>query len=127
MDNSREYNAWRTTSVNASLFDFDKAESIMPNGHCVVVCVTSEDPDDGFKPTGGKVQELESCCMVSDYVGYLKKGHTPPKHISLINSQVSFNIEGSKYTIDLHLKVGSSCAPRLPEQDDVYQEKSHSY
>ena len=37
-------------------FDFDLAESVRPKGHCVVVCVTSEDPDDGFKPTSGKVQ-----------------------------------------------------------------------
>ncbi|RZC64109.1 hypothetical protein C5167_025853, partial [Papaver somniferum] len=34
------------------------AESVRPKGHCVSVSVTSEDPDDGFKPTGGKVQEL---------------------------------------------------------------------
>ena len=36
--------------------DFDKAHSTRPKGHCVVVSVTSEDPDDGFKPMGGKVQ-----------------------------------------------------------------------
>ncbi|GJZ11486.1 hypothetical protein Tco_0546245 [Tanacetum coccineum] len=32
-----------------------------------------------------------------DYVGYLEKGQIPPKHKSLINSQVSLNIERSKY------------------------------
>ena len=37
-------------------FDFDLAESVRPKGHYVAVRVTSEDPDDGFKPTGGKVQ-----------------------------------------------------------------------
>ncbi|KAF9589321.1 hypothetical protein IFM89_022648 [Coptis chinensis] len=37
----------------------------------------------------------------SDYVGYLEKGQIPPKHISLVHSQVSLNIEGSKYTIDI--------------------------
>ena len=47
----------------ASPFDFDKAESIRPKGHCVAVRVTSEDPDDGFKPTGGKVQVIYSCGM----------------------------------------------------------------
>ncbi|MCE3050601.1 acetyl-coenzyme-A carboxylase [Datura stramonium] len=36
----------------------DKAESTRPKGHCVAVRVTSEDPDDGFKLTSGKVQEL---------------------------------------------------------------------
>lgn len=50
------YDAWRKTSVAATSFDFDKAESIRPKGHCVAVRVTSEDPDDGFKPTSGKVQ-----------------------------------------------------------------------
>eukprot|EP00258_Populus_trichocarpa_P041576 XP_024457595.1 acetyl-CoA carboxylase 1-like [Populus trichocarpa] len=52
------YDAWRKTSLVATPFDFDKAESIRPKGHCVAVRVTSEDPDDGFKPTSGKVQEL---------------------------------------------------------------------
>ncbi|GKB90146.1 4-alpha-glucanotransferase DPE2 [Tanacetum coccineum] len=46
----------RATSVNATPFDFDKTKSIRPKGHCVVVRVTIEDPDDCFKPTGGKVQ-----------------------------------------------------------------------
>ncbi|CAN0920072.1 Acetyl-CoA carboxylase 1 [Linum grandiflorum] len=208
------YDAWRKTSAVATSFDFDKAESVRPKGHCVAVRVTSEDPDDGFKPTSGKVQELSfkskpnvwayfsvksgggihefsdsqfghvfafgesralaianmvlglkeiqirgeirtnvdytvdllhasdyrdnkihtgwldsriamrvraerppwylsvvggalykasasSAAVVSDYVGYLEKGQIPPKHISLVNSQVSLNIEGSKYTIDM--------------------------
>ncbi|KAI8013044.1 Acetyl-CoA carboxylase 1 [Camellia lanceoleosa] len=47
-----------------------------------------------------------SAAMVSEYVGYLEKGQIPPKcplicSISLVNSQVSLNIEGSKYTIDM--------------------------
>ncbi|KAL1223719.1 Acetyl-CoA carboxylase 1 [Cardamine amara subsp. amara] len=208
------YHSWRKTSLVASPFDFDKAESIRPKGHCVAVRVTSEDPDDGFKPTSGKLQELSfksqpnvwayfsvksgggihelsdsqfghvfafgesraiaianmvlalkeiqirgeirtnvnytidllhasdyrenkihtgwldrriamrvradrppwylsvvsgalykasatSTAVVSDYVGYLEKGQIPPKHISLVHSQVSLNIEGSKYTIDV--------------------------
>ena len=37
-------------------FDFDLVESVRPKGHCVAARVTSEDPDDGFKPTNGKVQ-----------------------------------------------------------------------
>lgn len=52
----------------ASPFDFDKAESIRPKGHCVAVRVTSEDPDDGFKPTSGKVQVIYSCGMQSSKV-----------------------------------------------------------
>ncbi|XP_047324007.1 acetyl-CoA carboxylase 1-like [Impatiens glandulifera] len=214
IEHSGGYDAWRRTSVVATPFDFDKAESIRPKGHCVAVRVTSEDPDDGFKPTSGKVQELSfkskpnvwayfsvksgggihefsdsqfghvfafgesrplaianmvlglkeiqirgeirtnvdytvdllhaadyrdnkihtgwldsriamrvraerppwylsvvggalykasatSAAMVSDYIGYLEKGQIPPKHISLVYSQVSLNIEGSKYTIDM--------------------------
>ncbi|KAG0449700.1 hypothetical protein HPP92_027132 [Vanilla planifolia] len=213
-DHSGGYDAWRKTSIAATPFDFDKAESIRPKGHCVAVRVTSEDPDDGFKPTSGKVQELvfkskpnvwayfsvksgggihefsdsqfghvfafgesralaianmilglkevqirgeirtnvdytidllnsseykdnkvhtgwldsriamrvraerppwylsvvggalykastSSATIVSDYVGYLVKGQIPPKHISLVNSTVSLNIEGSKYTIEM--------------------------
>ncbi|XP_072977660.1 acetyl-CoA carboxylase 1-like isoform X1 [Typha angustifolia] len=52
------YDGWKKTSVLATPFNFDKAVSIMPKGHCVAVRVTCEDPDDGFKPTSGKVQEL---------------------------------------------------------------------
>lgn len=56
MEHGGGYDAWRRTSVVATPFDFDKAESTRPKGHCVAVRVTSEDPDDGFKPTSGKVQ-----------------------------------------------------------------------
>ena len=56
MEHGGGYDSWRKTSVAASPFDFDKAESTRPKGHCVAVRVTSEDPDDGFKPTSGKVQ-----------------------------------------------------------------------
>ncbi|KAF5955201.1 hypothetical protein HYC85_008057 [Camellia sinensis] len=58
MEHGGGYDAWRRTSVFATPFEFDKAESTRPKGHCVAVRVTSEDPDDGFKPTSGKVQEL---------------------------------------------------------------------
>ncbi|CAN1247442.1 Acetyl-CoA carboxylase 1 [Linum perenne] len=58
VDHAGGYDSWRKTSAVATSFDFDKAESIRPKGHCVAVRVTSEDPDDGFKPTSGKVQEL---------------------------------------------------------------------
>nr|AIT59734.1 acetyl-CoA carboxylase [Salvia miltiorrhiza] len=214
MEHGGGYDSWRKTSVSATPFDFDKVESTRPKGHCVAVRVTSEDPDDGFKPTSGRVQELSfkskpnvwayfsvksgggihefsdsqfghvfafgesralaisnmvlglkeiqirgeirtnvdysidllnavdykenkihtgwldsriamrvraerppwylsvvggalykasasSAATVSEYVGYLEKGQIPPKHISLVNSQVSLNIEGSKYTINM--------------------------
>ncbi|CAI0447729.1 unnamed protein product [Linum tenue] len=58
VENAGGYDAWKKVSAVATPFDFDKAESTRPKGHCVAVRVTSEDPDDGFKPTGGKVQEL---------------------------------------------------------------------
>ncbi|KAJ9545853.1 hypothetical protein OSB04_025560 [Centaurea solstitialis] len=230
MDNSGGYDAWRRTSGLATPFDFDKAESVRPKGHCVAVRVTSEDPDDGFKPTSGKVQELSfkskpnvwayfsvksgggihefsdsqfghvfafgesrtlaianmvlglkeiqirgeirtnvdytidllhapdyrenrihtgwldsriamrvraerppwylsvvggalykaaarSAAMVSDYVGYLEKGQIPPKHISLVNSQVSLNIEGSRYTIDMVKRGPGSYRLRMNQSE----------
>ncbi|KAK9270500.1 hypothetical protein L1049_026080 [Liquidambar formosana] len=224
------YDAWRKTSVVSTPFDFDKAESMRPKGHCVAVRVTSEDPDDGFKPTSGKVQELSfkskpnvwayfsvksgggihefsdsqfghvfafgesralaianmvlglkeiqirgeihtnvdysidllhaldykdnkihtgwldsriamrvraerppwylsvvggalykasasSAAMVSDYIGYLEKGQIPPKHISLVNSQVSLNIEGSKYTVEMARGGPGSYRLRMNQSD----------
>ncbi|KAF1871341.1 hypothetical protein Lal_00020134 [Lupinus albus] len=222
--------AWRKTSGLATPFDFDKVESTRPKGHCVAVRVTSEDPDDGFKPTSGKVQELSfkskpnvwayfsvksgggihefsdsqfghvfafgesrglaianmvlglkeiqirgeirtnvdytidllnasdyrdnkihtgwldsriamrvraerppwylsvvggalykasacSAALVSDYVGYLEKGQIPPKHLSLVHSQVSLNIEGSKYTIDMIRGGSGSYRLRMNESE----------
>ncbi|KAL5230766.1 hypothetical protein ABZP36_029542 [Zizania latifolia] len=52
------YDAWKKISAVATKFDLDKAQSVKPKGHCVAVRVTSEDPDDGFKPTSGRVEEL---------------------------------------------------------------------
>uniref|UniRef100_A0A8R7RE32 biotin carboxylase n=3 Tax=Triticum TaxID=4564 RepID=A0A8R7RE32_TRIUA len=52
------YHAWKEMSAVATKFDLDKAQSARPKGHCVAVRVTSEDPDDGFKPTSGRVEEL---------------------------------------------------------------------
>ncbi|KAM3354571.1 hypothetical protein ACQJBY_025337 [Aegilops geniculata] len=52
------YHAWKEISAVATKFDLDKAQSVKPKGHCVAVRVTSEDPDDGFKPTSGRVEEL---------------------------------------------------------------------
>ncbi|KAA8522505.1 hypothetical protein F0562_013134 [Nyssa sinensis] len=237
MEHGGGYDAWRRTSVVATPFDFDKAESTRPKGHCVAVRVTSEDPDDGFKPTSGKVQELNfkskpnvwayfsvksgggihefsdsqfghvfafgesralaianmvlglkeiqirgeirtnvdytidllhasdyrdnkihtgwldsriamrvraerplwylsvvggalykasasSAAMVSDYVGYLEKGQIPPKHISLVNSQVSLNIEGSKYTIDM--VRGGPGSYRLRMNDSAIEAEIHT-
>ncbi|XP_058224894.1 acetyl-CoA carboxylase 1-like isoform X2 [Rhododendron vialii] len=231
------YDAWRRTSVVATPFDFDKAQSIRPKGHCVAVRVTSEDPDDGFKPTSGKVQELNfkskpnvwayfsvksgggihefsdsqfghvfafgesralaianmvlglkeiqirgetrtnvdytidllhasdyrenkihtgwldsriamrvraerppwylsvvggglykastsSAAMVSEYVGYLEKGQIPPKHISLVNSKISLNIEGSKYTIDM--VRGGPGSYRLRMNDSEVEAEIHT-
>ncbi|XP_038715965.1 acetyl-CoA carboxylase 1-like [Tripterygium wilfordii] len=230
MEHGGGYDAWRKTSVLSTPFDFDRAESTRPKGHCVAVRVTSEDPDDGFKPTSGKVQELSfkskpnvwayfsvksgggihefsdsqcghvfafgesralaianmvlglkeiqirgeirtnvdytvdllhasdyqenrihtgwldsriamrvraerppwylsvvggalykasasSAAVVSDYIGYLEKGQIPPKHISLVNSKVSLNIEGSKYTIDMVRGGPGSYRLKMNESD----------
>ncbi|KAF6160470.1 hypothetical protein GIB67_019239 [Kingdonia uniflora] len=70
------YDAWKRTSAIPTPFDFDQAQSVRPKGHCVVVRVTSKDPDDGFKPAGGKVQVRICLC---DYIladlNYRPKGH----------------------------------------------------
>ncbi|KQJ96528.1 acetyl-CoA carboxylase 1 [Brachypodium distachyon] len=58
MEHGGGYHAWKEISSAATKFDLDKAESARPRGHCVAVRVTSEDPDDGFKPTSGRVEEL---------------------------------------------------------------------
>nr|QEG99472.1 cytosolic acetyl-CoA carboxylase 2 [Lolium rigidum] len=58
MEHGGGYHAWREISAVATKFDLDKAQSVKPKGHCVAVRVTSEDPDDGFKPTSGRVEEL---------------------------------------------------------------------
>ncbi|XP_042493144.1 acetyl-CoA carboxylase 1-like [Macadamia integrifolia] len=232
MEHGGGYDAWKRTSTVATPFDFDEAVSVKPKGHCVAVRVTSEDPDDGFKPTSGKVQELSfkskpnvwayfsvksgggihefsdsqfghvfafgesravaianmvlglkeiqirgeirtnvdytidllhaseyrdnkihtgwldsriamrvrserptwylsvvggalykalssSKAVVSDYVGYLEKGQIPPKHISLVNSQVSLNIEGSKYTIEMVRGGPGSYSLRMNQSEIV--------
>lgn len=213
MDNGGGYDIWRKTAALATPFNFDEVDSQWPKGHCVAVRITSEDPDDGFKPTGGKVKEISfkskpnvwayfsvksgggihefadsqfghvfaygvsraaaitnmslalkeiqirgeihsnvdytvdllnasdfkenrihtgwldnriamrvqaerppwyisvvggalyktvtsNTDTVSEYVSYLVKGQIPPKHISLVHSTVSLNIEESKYTIE---------------------------
>ena len=61
MEHGSGYDSWRKTSVVATPFDFDKGHSTRPKGHCVAVSVTSEDPDDGFKPMRGKVQVSYKC------------------------------------------------------------------
>ncbi|XP_052169537.1 acetyl-CoA carboxylase 1 [Oryza glaberrima] len=58
MEHGGGYDAWRKISAVATKFDLDNAQSVKPKGHCVAVRVTSEDPDDGFKPTSGRVEEL---------------------------------------------------------------------
>lgn len=67
MEHGGGHDAWRKTSVLATQFDFDQAESTRPKGHCVAVRVTSEDPDDGFKPTSGKVQVREFLSAFHSY------------------------------------------------------------
>lgn len=50
------HDAWRKTAEAATEFNFDTAVAVKPKGHVVAVRVTSEDPDDGFKPTSGRLQ-----------------------------------------------------------------------
>lgn len=38
--------------------DFETAERNPPHGHCIAVRITAENPDQGFQPTSGGIQEL---------------------------------------------------------------------
>jgi acetyl-CoA carboxylase/biotin carboxylase 1 len=38
--------------------DFDTAERVKANGHCIAVRITAENAEAGFKPTSGGIQEL---------------------------------------------------------------------
>ncbi|KZV28923.1 hypothetical protein F511_13718 [Dorcoceras hygrometricum] len=236
IENGGEYSSWRKTATVSTPFNFDKAEATRPKGHCVAVRVTSEDPDDAFKPTNGKIQELsfksepnvwayfsvksgggihefsdsqfghifsfgesravaignmvrglkgiqirgEICtnvdyiidllqaadyrenkvhtgwldyriamrvraerlpwyilvaggalykasasnaAAVSEYVGYLEKGQIPPKHISVVDYQVSLNIGGTEYTINMVRKGPGSY--RLRMNDSEIEAEAH--
>ncbi|CAA0843383.1 Acetyl-CoA carboxylase 1, partial [Striga hermonthica] len=69
----------------------------------IAMRVRAERPPWYLSVVGGALYKAaaSSAATVSEYVGYLEKGQIPPKHISLVNSQVSLNIEGSKYTINM--------------------------
>jgi len=41
-----------------SVIDFDTAPRAPPKGHVIAVRITGENPDEGFKPTSGGIQEL---------------------------------------------------------------------
>eukprot|EP01116_Phalansterium_solitarium_P020509 TRINITY_DN6083_c0_g1_i2.p1 TRINITY_DN6083_c0_g1~~TRINITY_DN6083_c0_g1_i2.p1 ORF type:complete len:1954 (+),score=684.67 TRINITY_DN6083_c0_g1_i2:86-5863(+) len=38
--------------------DLDNTPRVAPKGHCIAVRITGENPDEGFKPTSGGIQEL---------------------------------------------------------------------
>ncbi|KAF6154980.1 hypothetical protein GIB67_004582, partial [Kingdonia uniflora] len=91
------YDAWKRTSAIATPFDFDQDQSVRPKGHCVVVRVTSKDPDDGFKPAGGKAQDMffafgesRALAIANMVLGLKKMVH--------IRVKIRTNID---YTIDL--------------------------
>eukprot|EP00850_Spirogloea_muscicola_P017414 SM000149S01349 [mRNA] locus=s149:208717:222851:+ [translate_table: standard] len=54
--------SWPVSAKFATPFSLgtgnDRAQASKPRGHVVAVRITSEDPDDGFKPTSGRIQEL---------------------------------------------------------------------
>eukprot|EP00978_Attheya_sp_CCMP212_P005428 scaffold12189_cov51-Attheya_sp.AAC.2 len=45
-------------SAPESNIDFDVAERVPSNGHCIAVRITAENAEAGFKPTSGGIQEL---------------------------------------------------------------------
>lgn len=52
------HDTWQAVASVAQPFDFETTPKVKPRGHVVAVRVTSEDPEDGFKPTSGRIQEL---------------------------------------------------------------------
>ena len=42
-----------------SRIDFMKAEYVYPKVHCLAARITAENPDDAFKPTGGKIERIK--------------------------------------------------------------------
>ena len=42
----------------AEPIDFDTAPRRAPSSHCIAVRITGENPDEGFKPTSGRIDEL---------------------------------------------------------------------
>jgi hypothetical protein len=42
----------------AEPIDFDATPRRAPSGHCIAVRITGENPDQGFKPTSGRIDEL---------------------------------------------------------------------
>uniref|UniRef100_A0A0E0B9J6 Uncharacterized protein n=1 Tax=Oryza glumipatula TaxID=40148 RepID=A0A0E0B9J6_9ORYZ len=80
MEHAGGYDAWKKISALATKFDLDKAPSVRPKGHCVAVRVTSEDPDDGFKPTSGRVEELNFKSKPNVWAYFsIKARHIHPK------------------------------------------------
>ena len=66
------HDSWRRVAKEAVQFDLSKVDSTPPKGHVVAVRVTSEDPDDGFKPTSGQVQVTfyYPADIQSDWISY---------------------------------------------------------
>lgn len=52
------HDTWQAVASVAQPFDFETTPKVKPRGHVVAVRITSEDPEDGFKPTSGRIQEL---------------------------------------------------------------------
>lgn len=44
--------------AESSKIDFETAQRVEPNGHCIAVRITAENAEAGFKPTSGGIQEL---------------------------------------------------------------------
>ncbi|CCC70019.1 hypothetical protein NCAS_0D04380 [Naumovozyma castellii] len=66
-------------------FDFSTEESLktqrkpVPKGHCTACRITSEDPDEGFKPSGGSLHELNFRSS-SNVWGYFSVGNNGGIH-----------------------------------------------
>ncbi|URE13169.1 acetyl-CoA carboxylase [Musa troglodytarum] len=95
-------NFWAYFSIKSSEYRDNKIHTGWLDSR-IAMRVRAERPPCYLSVVGGALYKASasSAAIVSEYVGYLGKGQIPPKHMSLVSSGVSLNIEGSKYTIEM--------------------------
>jgi biotin carboxylase len=103
MEHGGGYHAWKEISAVATKFDLDKAQSVKPKGHCVAVRVTSEDPDDGFKPTSGRVEELNFKSKPNVWAYFSVKASVHPCIMILLYHMSYHNNCNSQLTLSFHV------------------------
>eukprot|EP00933_Yihiella_yeosuensis_P029464 TRINITY_DN23109_c0_g1_i1.p1 TRINITY_DN23109_c0_g1~~TRINITY_DN23109_c0_g1_i1.p1 ORF type:complete len:2264 (+),score=566.09 TRINITY_DN23109_c0_g1_i1:79-6870(+) len=63
----------KATADTASSIDFMKEDYVYPKIHCMASRITAENPDDGFKPTSGKIERIKFQSSIACW-GYFSVG-----------------------------------------------------